>query len=144
MKLNEAIGFLINNTGRDLILLLSSMFSEHSITSEQWTILKSLEEGDGITTKELVERVQKDQGNITRILSLLDQKDLVDKKANPEDKRSTLIYLTIKGNQLVNEIIPLDEAVQEIAVKDISAEDLAIFKKTLAKISENIDTHTKS
>ncbi|RPK03096.1 MarR family winged helix-turn-helix transcriptional regulator [Priestia endophytica] len=144
MKLDEAIGFLINNTGRNLILLLSNVFSKHNITSEQWTLLKSLEEKDGITTKELVTRVQKDQGNVTRILGLLDEKSLVEKRANPKDKRSTLIYLTSEGNQLVKELIPLDEEVQEIAIKDIPTEDLAIFKKTLTKISENIVNHNKS
>ncbi|MDN3233176.1 MarR family winged helix-turn-helix transcriptional regulator [Priestia megaterium] len=144
MKLDEAIGFLINTTARNLILLLSNAFSKHNITSEQWTLLKSLEEKDGITTKELVTRVQKDQGNVTRILGLLEEKSLVEKRANPKDKRSTLIYLTSEGSQLIEELIPLDEEVQEIAIKDISTEDLAILKKTLTKISENIVNHTKS
>ncbi|MBD7969217.1 hypothetical protein [Paenibacillus gallinarum] len=48
MLLHDVLGFNINNTARDVILFLGKEFSRYRITSELWTVLKSLEEKEGI------------------------------------------------------------------------------------------------
>lgn len=139
MKLDDAIGFIINKTGRGLMLLLNHELIQHGITSEQWTLLKRLEEQDGISLKELSIRVGKDQANVTRICELLIQRGLVSKQQNKEDKRSFLMYLTTEGQSLVELLIPIDEKLQEMALKNISEEELAVFKKVISKINENVN-----
>lgn len=139
MKLDDAIGFIINKTGRGLMLLLNHELIQHGITSEQWTLLKRLEEQDGISLKELSIRVGKDQANVTRICELLIQRGLVSKQQNKQDKRSFLMYLTTEGQSLVELLIPIDEKLQEMALKNISEEELAVFKKVISKINENVN-----
>lgn len=138
MNLDDAIGFLINNTGRSLTRLLTSQFSHLDVTPEQWSVLKRLEEEDGITLKELSKRVGKDQANVTRISDLLERKGYLLRKPNPEDKRSSLVCLTDAGRAITNQLIPIDESVHEMALKGISEQEIQCLKQLLARIRENV------
>jgi len=138
LRLDDAIGFIINNTGRNLTLLLNKKFSQYGITTEQWTLLKRLDEQDGINIKELTQRVGKDQGNVTRILELLEKGGLVKRTPNPADKRSSLVFLTEEGKGITENLIPIDEELHRNALNGLSEEDLTVFKKVISKINENI------
>ncbi len=48
-----------------------------------------------------------DRGAMSRLLSRLEEKGLVAKKQSAEDRRSTLLHLTVKGQQLYPEILPM-------------------------------------
>ena len=139
MKLDDAIGFIINNTGRNLILLLNQAFSKYGITAEQWTVLKRLDEQDGISIKGLTKRVGKDQGNVTRIVDVLVKKGVVKRTSNPEDKRSSLVYLTEEGKEVTKNLIPIDKKVHDTALHGLSQEDLTLLKQILFKINENVN-----
>lgn len=138
MLSHEDLGFDINNTGRDLVLLLRKELRDYGITSEQWTVLKNLKEKDRINIKELVRKVRKDQANVTRILDLLAQRDYVSRIPNPKDKRSSLILLTDKGMKITKELLPIDKKAQRIALEGVESEELEVFRSVLAKISNNL------
>lgn len=138
MKLDDAIGFIINSTGRNLILLLNHKFTQYGITSEQWSLLKRLEEQDGVSIKDLTHRVEKDQGNVTRILDVLEKRELVKRTPNPDDKRSSLVFLTEEGKGLMENLIPIDEELQEVILNGVSKEELTLFKKIISKINDNV------
>ncbi|MCM3080208.1 MULTISPECIES: MarR family transcriptional regulator [Brevibacillus] len=139
MKLDDALGFAINNTGRSMSRILTSAFHSYEVTPEQWSILKRLEEEDRITIKELSKRVGKDQANVTRISDLLDRKGFIQKISNPEDKRSSLVCLTEEGHSIVRQLDPIDERVNDIALQDLTENEIELLKKLLAKIRENIN-----
>lgn len=83
MKFEDAVGFVMTKTLRNMNVLFNHEFKQYGLTSEQWSLLKSLHEEDGITIKELTQRVEKDQGNVTRILDLLTKKSLIKRCINP-------------------------------------------------------------
>lgn len=96
---------------------LTSAFSHMDVTTEQWSVLKSLEEEDRLTIKELSKRVGKDQAYVTRISDLLERKGYLVRQPNPEDKRSSLVCLTEAGREITNQLIPIDEHVHEVALR---------------------------
>jgi len=137
LRLDDALGFAINNTGRAVTRLLMTAFAPYDVTPEQWSILKRLEEGDEISIKELSKRVGKDQANVTRISDLLERKGLVLRKPNPEDKRSSLVCLTEEGKQIIRQLDPIDEHVQQVLVKGIAEHEMELVKQLLTKMREN-------
>jgi len=137
VRLDDALGFAINLTGRALTRLLMSAFAPYDVTPEQWSILKRLEEGDGITIKELSKRVGKDQANVTRISDLLQRKELIKRKPNPEDKRSSLVCLTEEGRRIIQLLDPIDEQVHQIALKGLTESEIEMVTQLLSRIREN-------
>lgn len=71
-------------------------------------------------------------------MDILERKKLVVRKQSPEDRRSFLIYVTLDGKKLKQEIYPFVEDVFEHITNGISKEQLALFIDTLNKIEKNI------
>jgi DNA-binding MarR family transcriptional regulator len=137
MKLDDHIGFILTKALRHLNVLFNHEFSSYGITSEQWSLLKRLDEEEGISIKELAQAAGKDQANVTRILDVLEKRDFIARSSNPKDKRSTLVYFTQVGRELTERLIPVDTNLHEVAVHGLSEEDLASLTRVLAKINQN-------
>ncbi|MBN6188830.1 MarR family transcriptional regulator [Aneurinibacillus sp. BA2021] len=135
----ESFGYCTVQTGRNITRFLTLCLKNHDITPEQWTVIKRLADQDGISQKELSRNVDKDQATLTRILDILERKELIQKQMNKEDRRSFLIYLTDRGRAIKEELYPLvEEMFEQVLLAGISEQDLYIFKQVLAQINANI------
>jgi Transcriptional regulators len=78
---------------------------DYGITSDQWVILHFIYKKEGLNQKKLAEISYKDRTVIARILKILENKELIEKKVSYHDKREFLIYLTDKGKDLYMETL---------------------------------------
>ncbi len=107
------------------------------VTPEQWTILLSLWEKDGITQQELCNATFKDKPSMTRLIDNMERQHLVVRISDKKDKRTNLIYLTKTGRDLENKSFKIAIATMREALKDITIEDLKIGQEVLRKIFMN-------
>jgi DNA-binding MarR family transcriptional regulator len=82
----------------------------------QFPILLELWSHDGLTQKQLLERVDVEQATMANTLSRMERDGLVERKPHPFDKRAQLVFLTPKAH-----------AMQEEAVDAARKADLALF-----------------
>ena len=109
------------------------------ITTEQWAALCRLREEDGLSQKELADRIVKDQPNITRILDKLEQKGLVTRKDNASDRRAFFVHLTPAGEALLEKLVPIAVEVSVEAFKGITPEEAALLTKLLNRVWRNLE-----
>lgn len=138
MKVDDYIGFILNNASRKWSQFTTDFLKVYDITSEQAGIIRRLGEEEGISQKDLSKRMEKDQTNVTRMLDQLERKGLVRREANLEDRRSFLTYLTDKGKEVNENIIPTELEIMDIALKGLSEEKMILFKDIIDQIVENI------
>jgi MarR family transcriptional regulator, transcriptional regulator for hemolysin len=137
---DESIGLFTSNTVKNLIRFLSANIKNFDITPEQWTVLKRLSENDGINQKELAIKAEKDQPTVTRILDILERKELIIKKKNKDDRRSFILFITDKGIAVKEELSPIIEKIwEEKILTGISEEDLKVYRSVLVKMNGNIE-----
>jgi len=98
---HDPIGRLVYMTTMALKTYLENRVKPYDLTAEQFYVLKSLSEENGITQNKLGEMVMKSPANMTRILDRLEKKECIERCANPGDRRSTLINLTPAGEDLL-------------------------------------------
>ncbi|WCN39254.1 MarR family winged helix-turn-helix transcriptional regulator [Aneurinibacillus uraniidurans] len=137
-KIDESLGFILSNTQRKLSHFLLSKFKPYDITTEQWVLVAKLGEENGITQKDLAERTEKDQANVTRIIDLLEKKGLVRREKNSTDRRSMLVHLTDEGEKLREMLAPIEESVVNVSLSGMSEEEKALLKDFLARIAAAI------
>ncbi|NQD64771.1 MarR family transcriptional regulator [Bacillus haikouensis] len=137
---DEAYGLFTNKTVKNIIRFLSFNMKDFDITPEQWTVLKRLAENDGINQKELAIKAEKDQPTVTRILDILERKELISKQKNEEDRRSFILFITDKGLAVKDELTPFIEDLWEKHIlSGISEEDLKVYRNVLVKMNENVE-----
>jgi len=108
------------------------------VTLEQWGLLTSLRENEGIYQSALAERTLKDRHNVTRILNLLEKAGLVRREVHPTDKRCQRVFLTDKGKEVQAALLPVAIEVLGQAFDGLSQEDLVQMTRILGRIIENL------
>lgn len=108
------------------------------ISQEQSAILTELWKESPLTQNELVERTQKDKPGVSRLINILERKNLVARTASPEDKRINLIVLTKMGQRIENRVKDVVAETMEQALKDVDESDIAAVKKVFAQVYQNL------
>lgn len=86
---------------------LTQKVSELNLTSVQAMVLGFLTEEDQISSSELGKRAELDSATLTGILDRLEAAGFLERKSNPDDRRSIHIHLTPKGRALGRETTEL-------------------------------------
>lgn len=139
--LDQSIGYLNHIVGLLLKRELLEIIKRNGIdiTPEQWAVLNRLAENQGLTQKELAKASFKDAANITRIIDKLESKNLIERKANPTDRRIWKIYITDEGQEVRNLVEPLAEEVILRATKNIDSKDVLLYNQVAKKMISNLD-----
>ena len=102
-NLDNALGYLVRQTALrfQVSMRRSLKVKGHNFTSEQWGVLCRLWEEEGLTQKEISNRVYRGETkrgwpSISRVLDVLAKKKLIIRKMDTDDRRAFRIYLTKK------------------------------------------------
>ncbi len=120
-------------------------FNEHDfeITPEQFIILDTIVRNEKIYQRQLGEILGKDRANVTRIINILENKDLVKKIIDSNGRKINRIIISEKGKNLRNKILPVISKIRESYLNDIEIEEIATCKAILEKIKNNISQNIK-
>ncbi len=140
--LDKSLGYIISKTSHKLKNDLTKGLSAYDVTTEQWALLTRLWEHDGISQRELSERLYKDQPTITRILDKLEQKGLVVRRAAPGDRRCFLVCLTEAGKQMKDILVPAANNSLDRALKGFTQEEQEQLRVLLDRIWHNLEGMT--
>lgn len=138
MSRDKSIGAATVRLSKKVTRIINHHLKPYCITTEQWSVLRTLNECDHITQKELSERSDKDQATLTKILDLLVKNGFVKRVPNPNDRRSFFIEITEKGSSLSDELIPFLENIYGRIIEGIPDEKLTIFQEVLVSLEDTI------
>lgn len=137
---DESIGYLIGMADRYLRRSLREKFREEglNITGEHWHLLMYLYIHDGQKQKDLALLTGKSKEAIARVVTYLEENNLVVRVTAEDDSRSKKVFLTAEGRDYEKRINSLAKENLEAAEKGIEKGDLEIFKKCLRQVLKNI------
>jgi len=113
----------------------------YGVTLGMWYFLRVLWVEDGLTQRELSQRVGTMEPTTLVAIKAMVESGLVERRRNAADGRKINIFLTQKGAALRDEGIPKAMEVNARAVEDISDKDQLKLLEILKKIQDNIYTH---
>lgn len=109
--------------------------SSFGVTPVQFYVLSALWENDGIKFKDLARSINMDGSTLTGILDRMERLDYVERRNDPEDRRSLLIFLKEKAKKNQAEIVSLAESLNKEIKEKFSEEEFIIFEKVLDKLA---------
>lgn len=108
------------------------------LTPGQMTVLYTLFKGDGLSITQLSRKVYLDNSTLTGLLDRLTRLNLIYREEQPGDRRTYVIYLTDEAKKLEEPIRQTMAAVAEKMLSGISEEELAVFRKVLLNVFEQL------
>ena len=140
MKSNS--GFYISRTKQVNTRLLNKFLAQKNITAfngEQGRILHVLWENDGISNRELSKKSGLAMSSLTTMLERMEEKKLLERRVDENDKRKILIFLTDYAKSLKSEYDEISDKMTEISFEGISDEERLAFEATLEKVLYNFE-----
>jgi MarR family transcriptional regulator, transcriptional regulator for hemolysin len=139
----ESFWRLIGLTGQAMRSYADQRLKGYDLTVEQLQVLKRTDVHQGQAQRELSLATGKSQANMTRILDRLEKKNRIVRRRNPEDRRSSLVFLTEDGAALRDEVVRLFAGLRAELVAGIAGDKQAIAIEVLGAIRENIEKMSK-
>ena len=109
---------------------------KNGLTAAQFGVLEALYSKGDLKICEIIEKILTTSGNITVVIKNLEKDGLVKRYSDPEDKRATIIALTDKGREVIENILP--EHIMNISkiFNILTDEEKLTLKKILKKFKE--------
>ncbi|KAF0093405.1 MAG: multidrug resistance operon repressor MexR [Puniceicoccaceae bacterium 5H] len=106
-----ALGQIVRRFRAEWTARLAQHDSHHS--PAHYHALSFLAENPGAHLQGIVEYVGLDKGNVTRLVKELATQGLVERQADPEDRRCACLQLTAAGRRVLDELQALKDAANE-------------------------------
>ncbi|MGB5824302.1 MAG: MarR family transcriptional regulator [Proteocatella sp.] len=137
-SLDDCMGFITNSASKKLSEEFSKRLLHYGITRVNWIAIYYIGENNEISQRELSDKMDVNESSIARLLDRMEREELTVRTKDPQDRRTTRVSLTKKGEGLRTQLIPLAEEFQNDVTKDLTVDELLVFKKVLEKMMENL------
>jgi len=140
MLLSKEIAVYINLAACKLKQYTSAMLKQNNVglTPEQFLLVDLLWNQGPQTQQQLADTMRKDKNSITKLVDALEKKEFLVRQRNEKDKRSNILILTPKAEQLKEDAKEAGIQMLEKMLTGISEEELRNFLDTLNKMSANM------
>jgi DNA-binding MarR family transcriptional regulator len=135
----ESIGLLMRIGLFGLRASFKAILTKHKIPWSAWYYLRVLWESDGISQRELTERVGAMQPNTVSALRTMERSGLVTVERHPADRRRTHVRLTPRARRLMARILPeIRAAMRPVALDGFTDAEEAELRRLLVKVCDNV------
>lgn len=115
-------------------------FAQWDISPSQFNIVNVLKDKpDGLTQVELSRLLIMHRSNVTGLVDRLEERKLIQRKDNPNDRRAYRVVLTPAGRKLVEKILPAYFKAAEAIWGDIPVKKTKELVEGLEQLSANVE-----
>jgi DNA-binding MarR family transcriptional regulator len=134
----DDLPFEIAETAHSLRRSFDRRASSLGVTRAQWKVLFRLTRFPGLRQVELAEMLDVEPITLSRIVDRLEEASLVERVADPADRRAWRLEVTEKATPLVAKLRILGGELIEDAFEGIPRDDLDKMRSVLAQVRENL------
>lgn len=138
----NSIGYLARIVFRSFSRLLERGTLTHDVSAGQWRFLRQLWREDGITQRELSERVGMREPTTVVALKGLEKAGFITRKKTDDDRRKTFIYLTPHAKKLELVLAPMNAEVHEVATRGMTDEEVETLQALMRRVIDNLAEET--
>ena len=120
------------------------VLSRYGLTAVQFLTLSVLWREDGLKFKDLAERLAIEGPTLTGTLDRLERAGYVERRDDPEDRRSLRVGITFKGWEIRAEAQAVARTLEEHVRSAFTEEEFAAFSRVLEALPERIGVASPS
>jgi len=137
--LEQFLPYLLNRAGARIAAAFNAEMRQIGASLQVWRVLAALREKDGRRMGDLSETTSIEVSTLTRLVDNMEKDGLVVRRRDSGDARAIALYVTASGRRLTQRIVPIAERYEAVALKGFTAGEVAVLKKALRRLYENMD-----
>lgn len=137
LRLDQQLCFALYSASRALTRAYAPLLEPLGLTYPQYLVLLVLWEEDGISVKQLGERIALDSATLTPLLKRLAERGILERRRDENDERVVRIHLTSNGKALRTKAKRIPHELACVAGFDVHDEEaIARFVRLRAELVE--------
>ena len=136
---DRSLSFLVRQAHRAFVTRLADRLVPHGVSAAEWAVLRRLWQQEGFTQVDLADRMRVRKASLTAVLTSLERKGFMRRTRRGEDLRKYHLYLTKRGRELKEKLLPIGAAINREAVAGIDPHDAALVAFLLEKVVANLE-----
>jgi MarR family transcriptional regulator for hemolysin len=131
-------GWLTADTARLLRTVFARRVREVGLTRAQWLALTRIHRRPGVSQSELADMMEIEKAPAGRIVDRLEEKNWVERRPEPSDRRVNRIYLTELGARVHAAIAPLADTTVRDALAGLTPAEQARLVALMGKVKAQL------
>ncbi len=136
MPFQDCICFRLGRTVRKVARAYREEIATHGLTHGQFFLVVAIIEEEGLLPSELAEKTFQDRPTITGLLDRLEKGEWIERKPDPNDRRSLRIYLGPRGNHRKAAILKLFESTNQKFLNRFSKTEWEQMQSFLVRLEQ--------
>ena len=137
--LEQYLPYLLNRAGARIAAAFNADMRQIGASLQIWRVLAALREQDGRRMGDLSKTTSIEVSTLTRLVDNMEKDGLVVRRREAGDARAISLHATASGRRLTQRIVPIAERYQAVALKGFTAGEVAVLKKALRRLYDNMD-----
>jgi MarR family transcriptional regulator for hemolysin len=138
LLVNREIAFTIMDVARMLRTYADQRARQFGISRAQWGVLVRLDRSEGLKQSELAEILDLQPISLTRLLDRLAENGLIERRADPNDRRANRLYLTPAARPLLEQLAGLGEDMMAHVLVGLDGKANECLLRDLRAIKDNL------
>ncbi|MGD9844939.1 MAG: MarR family winged helix-turn-helix transcriptional regulator [Variibacter sp.] len=130
--------FLLHDVARLTRTVANQRVRALGMTRAQWAVLSRLDRNQGLKQAELAEILDLAPISLTRLVDRLCKSGLVERRADPADRRAKRLFLTPKARPVIDRLSQVGERLMSDALAGTSEATLAASMEHLESVRNNL------
>ena len=131
---NRSAGYLANHMARLFAVGLQERIRPLGIAPAQFMVMLELWREDGLSQRELVERLDVEQATMANTLARMQRDGLIARSAHEGDVRIKRIHLTKHAREIEDAALSAARAQNQAALKDLSADEQGLLVDLMRRV----------
>ncbi len=136
-ELSRRVSFLMHDIARQSRYWFDARARSRGLTRAQWRVLLYLDRSDGPTQSEVAEMLDVERITLCRMVDRLSEGGLVERRADPADRRVWRLYLTDKAAPLVDELTDIANEMEDNLLAPLDAGQRATLTDLLTIVRDH-------
>ncbi|HZP70307.1 MAG TPA: MarR family transcriptional regulator [Pseudolabrys sp.] len=136
--LKREFAFTIMDVARLLRTYADQRARQFGISRAQWAVLVRIDRNEGLKQSELADMLDLQPITLTRLLDRLANNGLIERRADPNDRRANRLYLKPAAKPLLGRLADLGTDMMEIVLDGVSSTSIERMLKELSAVKDNL------
>lgn len=138
-EVDKLMWYWLKRVYRNMINLHNHKLEKYGFTVSQVSVLAQLWREDGLTQKEIAERLQIKPPSLTGLVDTLVSRGWVLRKEDEKDARIKRLYVTEEGRELSFKSLEVAKEMEDILCKGFTVEEKQLLFCWIKKMYTNLD-----
>ena len=131
-------GFLMHDIARLMRYRFDARARNLGVTRPQWRALLHLARSPGSTQTELADMLDVEQITLCRMVDRLAEAGLVERRADPSDRRVRRLHLLEPAHGIVDQLAEIGAELENEVLSPLTAEERAALGRSLARVRDGL------